>query len=314
MNKLTKLPLVLAFGGVVALGASSAASADVMASAVLETSNFTISNTAGVLDRSDFAFLTYTSTGGYAGTLPGTSGYNSSSSTSPVDLPMTCVGNGCAAFSAAYGAEDSLTHLVAPPAGNYSAADQLESGAPITGLAGLSAPATIGNAAYAGLTSQNALSHATSTNNLNSSFVFQVGSAGALTFDFDATAYLQAYVTGDERFPGFATASYTLNFTLTDLTTGAVVDVINPDVFNNGLNTISLNAPLPGTFQTIFSNSQTYSFTTAVLNSTDLYQLSARNNVNADVQRVPEPGEIALMGIGLLGMTLVARRRRNKGA
>ena len=179
MNRLTKLPLALAVGGAMALGATSATQADVMASAVAQLSNFEIHHTGGaILDyNTDFALnngvpiLTFTSTGGYNGTLPGTPGYNTASSAAPVDLGKVCVGNGCAAWDAAYGAENSFTHLTAPPVGNYSAADQLEAGAPITNLPGGFAPgATVSSAAYAGLTTQNALSHSQATNNLNSSF------------------------------------------------------------------------------------------------------------------------------------------------
>jgi len=135
-----------------------------MATSVSQITNFEIHHSGGaILDyNADFSSLTFTSTGGYAGTLPGTSGYNDSSSAAPVDLAKTCVGNGCAAWNAAYGAENSFTTLSAPPAGNYSAADQFEGGAPIANLpGGFLAPATISSAAYVGLTTQNALSHAT---------------------------------------------------------------------------------------------------------------------------------------------------------
>lgn len=318
MNRLTKLPLALAFGGAMALGATSAAQADVMASAVAQLTNFEIHHSGGaILDyTTDFSALTFTSTGGYAGTLPGTPGYNASSSAAPVDLAKTCVGNGCAAWNAAYGAENSFTHLSAPPAGNYSAADQLEAGAPIANLpGGFLAPATVSSAAYAGLTTQNALSHATATNNLNSSFVFSLAGSGALDFNFDFSVYLQTAVTSDEKFPGFATAAFQQGFTLTNLSAGgAVVWTISAPTNINAISvdTSSLNAPLPIDVETIYSGSQSFSFTTPVLAAGTLYQLSARTNANADVQRIPEPGELALLGIGLIGMTLVMARRRNQ--
>ena len=57
MNRLTKLPLALAVGGAMALGATSATQADVMASAVAQLSNFEIHHTGGaILDyNTDFA-------------------------------------------------------------------------------------------------------------------------------------------------------------------------------------------------------------------------------------------------------------------
>jgi hypothetical protein len=78
------------------------------------------------------------------------------------------------------------------------------------------------------------------------------------------------------------------------------------------IDTASLNAPLGIDVETIYSGSKSFSFTTPVLVAGNLYQLSARNNSNADVQRIPEPGELALLGIGLIGMTLVMARRRNR--
>jgi len=328
MNRLTNLPLALALGGALALGVTSAAQADVMATSVSEITNFEIHKTGGAaLDYStDFLSLTFTSTGGYAGTLPGTAGYNTSSSAAPVDLPKTCVGNGCAAWDAAYGAENSFTHLSAPPAGNYSAADQFESGAPILNLpGGFPLGATVSSAAYAGLTTQNALSHSTATNNLNSNFRFTLASAGALDFNFNAETYLQVAVTNDEKFPGFATAAFLMEFSLSQETLPGVfapiwsissgacgtANEVNP--LPVCVQTISLNAPLLSNTETILTGGPTaYSFTTPVLAAGTLYQLSARNNSNADVQRIPEPGELALLGIGLIGMTLVMARRRNQ--
>ncbi len=303
--------IALACLGLFALAQSGVAKADVMASAVSTEQNFQILDTATntILNAAtDFQRLTYTSTGGYAGTYPGTSGYNASSSASPVDLPTVCVGSGCSGWSAAYGPNNSFTQMTKAQVGNYSAADQYENGAPIAGLTGLAPPATISSASYAGLTSDSGLSHSSATNNLNSNFIFQLAHAEGLTFNYSAVAYLQAFVSGTENFPSFATASYTQDFTLTDLTTGAVVWTFASDAFSNGLHTISLNAPFGVDVQTIESGTINYSVSTPSLNSTDLYQLSARDNVNADVQRVPEPGALVLLGIGLLGLLTVRAR------
>ncbi len=314
MNKLlAKLPAALAISGALAVGAPSVANANVMASAVLETSNFLVRNAAdtATLDASAFSFLTFTNSGGYAGTLVGTPGYNASGSTTGLDLPVACVGSGCGAFNAAYGVNNSFTHLIPPPVGNYSAADQKEAGAPITGIPGLAAPASVANGSYAGLTSVNGLSHSTSTNNLNASLIFTPVAAGAVRFKFTAAAYLQTYVTANENFPAFATASYTLDFTLVDLSLGgAVVSTIAPDVFGNGVNSISLNAPLPIDINQVQNGSVDVNFLTPVLLTGHLYQLSARNNVNADAQRqIPEPESLLLMGIGLLGLALGRKKR-----
>jgi hypothetical protein len=326
MSDLKKTALVLAVGGSLAMLAPGFAQADVMATAVLQTNHFEISSGGTALDyNTDFTNISFTTTGGYSGTLPGTGGYNLSTSSglplSSVDLPKVCVGGGCTAWNAAYGIEDSFTNLTSPPVGNYSAADQQEAGAPISnvpasggGTAALGA--TVSNGAYAGLTTQSGLSHSTSTNNLNTQVVFTLAHAGGLTFDLDLAAFLDVYVTADEVAPGFATASYTGSFTLTNLTSGIVLQTLNTDVFGNGVNTISLNAPPLGATEQIqdsggFSH---FTFNTVVLNNTDVYQLSFRNNVNADAERVtvPEPATMALLGMGLAGLGFSTRRRRSQ--
>jgi hypothetical protein len=313
MLKLKKTSVALAAAGLLVAVASGSAQAYVMASATVELQNFQLKYNVGgaVLDAGDFSFLTYTSTGAYSGTLPGTPGYNQASTATPVNLPAVCVGSGCGALALV---NDTFPHLAAAPVGNYSAADQFESGAPITGLPGLPLGADIKDAAYAGLTTQSALSHSQSTNNLNTSFRFALTKGGAIDLSFAAKAYLQVAVSAGEHSPGFATAAYEQAFSLTDLTTGLTIFNYSPDFLGGNTKTLSLNAPLPIDIELQRENLAfiNYLATTPVLTAGKLYQLSARTNTNADVQRVPEPGTLALLGLGFLGFCFSAKKRSSK--
>ncbi|HNQ04286.1 MAG TPA: EDSAP-1 family PEP-CTERM protein [Thiobacillaceae bacterium] len=285
------------------------AHAYVSATAVFEMSNLLFSNsgTGTTLDASDFSFLTWTTTAGMSGNLNAATFGPFSSSAANTNFAPACVGSGCGALGLV---NDSWAHAGDPPVGDYAAADQLESGAPITGITGLVAPATIGQSAYAALASGSGLASADTNNNLNSSFVFKLGSSMAVDIDFDMDAYMMVSVTGSEAFPGFATANTEQVFTITDLSTGTDIFTWSVDIFGGGTKTISLNAPLPGSF-TLTRNEVAGHFnnTTPILTAGTLYQLSARSNVNADVGRaVPEPAVLGLLGIGLLGLGLARRR------
>lgn len=310
--KKTASSIAAAFAGAAILLSAAPAQGAVMASSIVDMTKFIIRGSNGVqLDRSNFDFLTFTSSAGYTGESGGAS-FDLSSSAAPLDFTPACVGSGCGALGLV---DDVYPKLTAPVVGNYAAADQFEAGSPVTGVNGFSSPAHVASAAYAGLNTAYGLSSADANNNLNSSFVFRLNQDQGISFSFDIAAYLQVALTADEAFPGFATASYEMSFSIVNLGTQATVYNYTPDLFGDGTKTLSLNAPLPIDIQLIRNtgpNPVSFGSTTVPLLAGQLYQLSARTNTNVDVQRIPipEPSSLALMGLGLLGVSLRTLKRR----
>ena len=315
MKTLRKRALTVAVTALVAGVMSAPAHAYVMASAVVKMTDFSIKNSAGtILDASDFSYLTFTSSADQSVDLNGVKLSNAgSSSGSPIDFAPLCVGAACSPITP----NNTFPLLSAPPAtGNYVAADQQEAGSPISGVPGYSGPATVADGSYVGLDQGvYADGSANSNNNLNASYIFKLDHAGAITFDFDAAAYLQVAVSGfpTETYPAYATASYQMEFSIVNLSTGADVWSFAPDVLGNNVRTLSLNAALPQDVELIRdSGVKAFASTTPVLAAGTLYQLSARIQTNADAARVPEPAVLSLLGLGLGLLGLGAARRSRK--
>lgn len=351
--RLKPITSALANAGMLALlSASGSAQAGAMASAMVNMTDFTVQKAtsdtgAGLAQVSagDLVNLQFTSTMDYSANLNGSiktviDGVDLVG-TEGIDMTPICVGPACGAplttnnafaQKPAADANGNNTAVV----GNYAAADQVELGSPVAGLAPYTLDAAhVGNSAYVGIADGSGSASSTSNNNLNATWSFTTGFAGFMAFDFMVDAYIQAALGPLEGVGTTATASYNVSFSLTcsgfniaDDTTfcfdSVPVPAVSwePDLFpsplGQGRTTISLLGPnqagtedLEDTGGAIHMNSvDALGFWIPVNIGKELV-LSARINTEADVVRaaIPEPGVLALLGLGLFGLAAGLRKK-----
>lgn len=314
----------------------SSANADVLGTSVAKISNFLIKDDAGnVIDESQLVDLSFDSTAGATATLGGVSeaidGATDSNSDG-IDFPTKnsgatetppgndlCVGDctgiiGPAANDNSFTVLDSAT-VQAAGQGSYSWADQLESGAPITGLTDssgnpVSTGATVGNASYVYLDDSSSNDgSADSNNNLNASWDFVTNTDFAfLNFSFILDWGLVAFVDELET-DAFATVNVSINFDLVDEFGNLL---LNETTVNLALSRDELNNdPIQEISAGVSNSAQSFN-TLGPIVANRTYTLTARINTNVDADRVgvPEPEILALLGLGFLGLGAVRRRMK----
>jgi len=346
MNKWAKKSLVaLAVAG--ALGITSGvAQATALADSILDLTNLTFNNhVAGtgigtiLVNGVNITVIAFDTTGQALSQLTSFTSQNSGVLVGPpLDIGDGGAGGAqiCSGSAAACGQARLANNAFAvfssgigdpAAAGTVAQADQLEVGSPINGISGLTSPAHIGNSSVTSINATTASGASSSNNTLTAQFSFIVDVSGIVDIDFNARAYLEAFVA-----PGIgsANASYAQRVTITDVTAG------NVTVFDwapNGLGSItggvsvldpfSLNAnvgasgPVGGT-QFVgaslgVANSGHFQAETPVLIAQHIYTFAANTDTNARAREthVPEPGVLLLVGAGLLGLWGTRRRSLN---
>jgi hypothetical protein len=311
--KRSVVALALASG----LAGVQSAKADALAASDVLISNLLFQNAATntTLTTSDFVAPLLFSTNASV-----TASLNGLTSTTTVNTPAGSDLYACAPGSVGCPANNTFPFVMPPPTTTFSEADQLEVGAPIAGLVVNGTPvpvgATVDTASNVSLATQ-AEGGANATNGLSSTFEFALAHDTAVNITFDATLFLDAFTAAGSPFPTNAFASSQVCFTVTPV--GGSTAVINycPGLTGVGITSsttpfslnqsVSVIAPVNGEDR-VGPESGSFSATTVTLTGGTLYRLSASEVATSSALEVPEPGTLALVGLGLLGFVGFRRR------